>query len=269
MIPTAAYADAIPTRFDIFQESMQQLGCNGQSTAIATANAIHRRIVNPSRAWVDDRCQDDPDTGGSSTHFTEPRGLINGRIRLGDTLQTTLPGFFGCSRYRRAGCIGRNEPSYSPGTDDTTEWPMPAYNRGFSASNPDAVAPREGVTERWSTELPSLGSSARPVVTVGRVLVPTAGALVVLVLDTGAEHWRHGQEQPWSRAPIVHNGTANVGFADQRGLVALDVESGDEQWRVETRVPSRPHPRSIRATTPYTSAMIRARFTALTPRTAM
>lgn len=134
-----------------------------------------------------------------------------------------------------AGCIGLAESSYSPGTDDATEWPMPAYDRGFSAYNPDAAAPREGVTERWSTEVSGLGPTARPVVAASRVLVPTSGALVALDLTTGEARWRHGQEQPWPSAPIVHEGTAYVGFADQRGLVALNVETGDEQWRVETR----------------------------------
>lgn len=112
---------------------------------------------------------------------------------------------------------------------------MPAFDPGFSAYNPDAAAPRDGVTARWSTPLNNLGPSARPVVAAGRVLVPTAGALVALDHDTGDEHWRHGQEQPWVSAPVVHEGTAYVGFADQHGLLALDVETGDEQWRIETR----------------------------------
>lgn len=134
-----------------------------------------------------------------------------------------------------AGCIDLGESGYSPGTDDTTEWPMPGYDRGFSAYNPDAAAPREGVTERWSTELAGLGPSARPVIADGHVLVPTAGALVALDLATGNEQWRRGEEQPWASAPVVNDGTVYVGFADQRGLLALDIETGDEQWRIETR----------------------------------
>jgi len=112
---------------------------------------------------------------------------------------------------------------------------MPAYDRGFSGYNPDAAAPRKGVTERWSTELSGLGPTSRPVVAAGRVLVPTAGALVALNLATGEERWRRGREQPWTSAPAVRDGTAYVGFADRSGLVALDVETGDEQWRIETR----------------------------------
>ncbi|PSQ22030.1 hypothetical protein BRD04_05500 [Halobacteriales archaeon QS_9_67_17] len=134
-----------------------------------------------------------------------------------------------------AGCAGRGVSTYSPGTDETTEWPLPAYGRGSSAYNPDAAAPRDGVTERWSTDLSGVKPSARPVVAAGHVLVPTSGAVVALDLDTGETRWRYGQDQPWSSAPVVRDGTAYVGFADRRGLVALDIETGEEQWQVETR----------------------------------
>lgn len=133
-----------------------------------------------------------------------------------------------------AGCAALGEQPYSPGTDDSTEWPMPGYDRGFSAYNPDAAAPRNDVTERWAVELGGLGPTARPVVAAGTVLVPTSAALVALALDTGEERWRHGEQQPWASAPVVHDGVAFVGFADQRGLLALDVETGDELWSVET-----------------------------------
>lgn len=139
----------------------------------------------------------------------------------------------GASAAGLAGCTDPNESSYTPGTDDTTKWPMPAYDRGFSAYNPDAAAPRDGVTERWSTEI-SFGPGSRPVVAAGRVLVPTTGALVALDLATGEERWRHDQEQPWTSAPAVHDGIAYVGWA-QVGFAALDIETGDEQWRVKTR----------------------------------
>lgn len=133
-----------------------------------------------------------------------------------------------------SGCTATGGSSYEPGTDDTTEWPMPANDRGYSGYNPDAAGPREGVTERWTTRLSGLGSAARPVVAAGHVLVPTSGALVALNLQTGKEQWRYGQEKPWPSAPVVRDGIAYLGFADQPALIALDVETGDEQWRVET-----------------------------------
>lgn len=131
-----------------------------------------------------------------------------------------------------AGCTGIDSAAYSPGTDTESEWPMPAYDRSYTAYNPDAAAPRDGVTERWST--PIRHPSGRPVVAAGTVLVPTMAALLALDLETGEERWRFGGEQPWPTTPVVHDGTAYVGFADETGLSALDVETGTEQWRVET-----------------------------------
>ena len=130
-----------------------------------------------------------------------------------------------------AGCIDFGEAAYSPGTDADTEWPMPAYDRGFSAYNPEAAAPRDGVTERWSTEIPVL--PRRPVIAAGTVLVPTASGLVALDVGTGEERWRHGKDDSRARASVVHNGTAYVGLADLAGLFALDVETGEQQWHVE------------------------------------
>ncbi|WP_435349277.1 PQQ-binding-like beta-propeller repeat protein [Haloarchaeobius sp. HRN-SO-5] len=131
-----------------------------------------------------------------------------------------------------AGCTDSGESVYSPGTDSDTEWPMPAYDRGFSAYNPDAAAPRDGVTERWSTEIPPL--PRHPVVAAGTVLVPTISGVVALDVGTGEERWRHGSEHSRARAAVVDGGTAYVSFGDPRGLVALDVETGDQQWHVQT-----------------------------------
>lgn len=132
-----------------------------------------------------------------------------------------------------AGCLGVGESVYSPGEDADSEWPMPAYDRGSSGYNPDAAAPRDGVTERWSVQIPA--PSARPVVAEGLVFIPTRAGVVALELDTGDERWRYGEESPWPASPVVHDGVVFVGFADQLGLVALSAEDGSEQWRVDTR----------------------------------
>lgn len=131
-----------------------------------------------------------------------------------------------------AGCLDTGSSPYSPGSDQNAEWPMPAYDRGYSSYNPDATAPRNGVTERWSTDVS--GPAARPIISSDTVLVPTVEALVALDLDSGTERWRHGEERPWTGGPVVRDGTVYVGFADQRGLLALDLDTGDELWRVET-----------------------------------
>lgn len=135
-----------------------------------------------------------------------------------------------------AGCIASGESAYSPGTDVDTEWPMPAYDRGFTAYNPDAAAPRDGVTERWSTDIPRV--PRRPVIAAGTVLVTTASGLVALDVESGEERWRYGtdegsQNEP-TTAPVVHDATAYVGVTDPQGLLALEVETGIEQWHVET-----------------------------------
>jgi outer membrane protein assembly factor BamB len=132
-----------------------------------------------------------------------------------------------------AGCSAVDGSPYSPGSDADSDWPMPGYGRTATAFNPDAAAPRDGVQERWTTAVPN--PSGRPVVADGMAFVPTAAALVALDAASGEEVWRAGDERPWPNAPVVHDGTVYVGFADQHALLALDAADGSEQWRVETR----------------------------------
>src|SRR6056297_2359668 len=135
-----------------------------------------------------------------------------------------------------AGWTAAGESAYSPGTDTDTEWPMPAYDRGYTASNPDAAAPRDGVTERWSTDISRV--PRRPVIAAGMVLVTTASGLVALDVESGEERWHYGTDEDAQNvpttAPVVHDGTAYVGVEKPDGLIALDVETGTEQWHVET-----------------------------------
>ncbi|MFC4553156.1 MULTISPECIES: PQQ-binding-like beta-propeller repeat protein [Halorussus] len=135
-----------------------------------------------------------------------------------------------------AGCAGRvdTKSSFSPGTDDATEWRFPDYDRWSSAYSPDAVAPRTGVTERWTVEIP--GANDRPVVADGTVFVPAIDGLVALDVASGDRRWSFSpSDQSWARSPTVVDGTVYAGFADERGLRALDAESGDVRWSVETR----------------------------------
>lgn len=132
-----------------------------------------------------------------------------------------------------AGCTTFEESRHSPGSDDESEWPMPGYDTGSSAWNADAASPRKDVTERWRAAIDR--PSDRPVVASGLVFVPTWTGLVALSIDSGEEVWRVGSEQPWTVAPVVHDGTAYVGHKDGTGLVALDVRDGSERWRLDTR----------------------------------
>lgn len=134
-----------------------------------------------------------------------------------------------------AGCVGSESP-YSPGTDEETEWPMPAYDQGFSAYVPDAAAPRTGVSVRWSMEIPGR-PVGRPVVAGGTVFLSTAAGLTAFDLEDGTEQWHVGEDHPWPSPPVVHDGVVYVGFDDQPGppLRALDAGDGGEVWTYETR----------------------------------
>jgi outer membrane protein assembly factor BamB len=133
-----------------------------------------------------------------------------------------------------AGCSADENSPYSPGEKTDTEWPMPAYDRGYSGYNPEAAAPREGVTERWSAKV--YMPTGRPVVARGIVFVPTRGGLHALDIDTGKERWHTEREDSRSRSPAVHDGTVYVTSPiNKPGLRALDVRDGSERWRLSAR----------------------------------
>lgn len=135
-----------------------------------------------------------------------------------------------------AGCTAGRTSPYSPGTDDSTEWPMPDHDPRGSAYSPDAAIPRDGVSVRWETAIPTR-PAGRPVVAADTVFLPTAAGLVAYDLADGSERWRVGEEQPWPTSPVVHDGVVYAGISDQPGpsLHALDVRDGTEVWTYDTR----------------------------------
>lgn len=153
------------------------------------------------------------------------RRFLAGAAAIGTAAATA-----GCNALRDA--ADRRSP-YSPGEDGDAEWPMPGYDRGSSGFNPDAAAPRDGATERWTVDIPR--PSGPPVVAGGVVLVPTVAELLALDLDSGEELWTAGSGRPWPTGPAVHDGVAYLGFQDQSSLVAVDLADGGEVWRRETR----------------------------------
>ncbi|WP_135854245.1 outer membrane protein assembly factor BamB family protein [Halorussus salinus] len=135
-----------------------------------------------------------------------------------------------------AGCSGLADDrrEYSPGTDAETEWRFPGRGRQSTAYAPEAVAPRTGVSERWNTEIG--WQARRPVVADGRVFVASADGLAAYDLSSGDELWSFApSDRPAIVAPTVVDGTVYVGFSADETLRALDAETGDEQWSVETR----------------------------------
>lgn len=128
-----------------------------------------------------------------------------------------------------AGCSTVASDRFAPGEDPNTDWPMPRHDPGNEAYAPDAAAPREPPTERWTYDG---GFDARtPAVADGTVYVPTAEALIALDSTDGTARWRFApDEQPWPSSPVVHDGTVYVSMVDEDSVHAVDVESGEERW---------------------------------------
>jgi outer membrane protein assembly factor BamB len=128
-----------------------------------------------------------------------------------------------------AGCLGDESRQFSPGTDDSTDWPMARYDARGTAYSPDAVAPREGAEVRWSGTVE--GPSGPPAVADGTVFVPSARGVTAYDAGSGERKWRYAPEsQPWATTPTVVDGSVYVGFADGTGHHAVDAESGDPLW---------------------------------------
>jgi outer membrane protein assembly factor BamB len=123
------------------------------------------------------------------------------------------------------GCLGGagGAASASPGTDASTDWPLPDYDQSGTNYVPDAASPND-----------------RPVVADETVYLPTRAALVALDATDGTERWRYATDADGSdlfRSPAVHDGTVYV--TSDPGLFALDASDGTELWRVETPEPVR------------------------------
>ncbi|WP_435118682.1 PQQ-binding-like beta-propeller repeat protein [Halolamina sp. C58] len=144
-----------------------------------------------------------------------------------------------------AGCIDGSGGAPSPGSDESTEWPVRNYDRYGTASVPDAAVPRSEPGERFSTPLDGTPRE-RPIVAGGRVFQPTWAGIEALNAESGEKLWTYpeGSDEGASfyPSPAVHDGTAYVGT--ESGFVALDTEDGEERWRVETdgRVTASPVP---------------------------
>lgn len=137
-----------------------------------------------------------------------------------------------------AGCLGGGAANASPGSDASTDWPLPDYDQSGTSYVADAVAPRSAPSERFSVE--TAWPNDRPVVVDGTVYLPTRAALVAVDASDGTERWRYATDADGSglfRSPAVHDGTVYV--TGDPGLLALDASDGTELWRVETSDPVR------------------------------
>ncbi|WP_224334101.1 PQQ-binding-like beta-propeller repeat protein [Haloprofundus halobius] len=138
-----------------------------------------------------------------------------------------------------AGCLATESRDSTTGAaaqtdeDARTDWPRPAFDRGWTSYNPDPVGPRSNPTVQWSTELAGL-PTGRPVVADGTVFVPCSDTLLALDAESGEERWQAGDEDDrYLRSPSVHDGTVYAATGGGRAF-ALDAETGEERWTFET-----------------------------------
>ena len=135
-----------------------------------------------------------------------------------------------------AGCLGVGDGTApSSGTDEATEWPMRNYDRYGAAYAPDAAAPRSSPGERFETALEGT-PRARPIVAGGRVFQSTWHGIEAFDAESGEALWTFRDEDregtSYYPAPAAHDGVVYVGA--EAGLIAVDAETGEEDWRVET-----------------------------------
>ncbi|WP_390241169.1 PQQ-binding-like beta-propeller repeat protein [Halobaculum halobium] len=124
----------------------------------------------------------------------------------------------------------------TPGTETDTTWPMVGADRMRSGYLPLAAAPRSSPSERFTAPLEGT-PIGQPIIADGVALQSTWYGVEAFDAVTGESMWRFRDEEPDETAvqyqpPAVHNGRAYVGT--ESGVIALNVESGEEQWRVDT-----------------------------------
>jgi len=102
----------------------------------------------------------------------------------------------------------------------------------------DTTGPTDGVTTYWR-RTPHRYEHSQPVVDDERVYVVFAGSLVCLDRSTGQRQWLTDVGHAGATTPAVHDGTVyitvwNGGEHEDRGLAAVDAESGEVDWRALT-----------------------------------
>ncbi|MFC5367267.1 PQQ-binding-like beta-propeller repeat protein [Salinirubrum litoreum] len=141
-----------------------------------------------------------------------------------------LAGLAGAGLAGTAGCLAADDP-FSAGDDATTDWPMARHDPANTAYAPDAVAPRTGVTERWSRDPDA--DVRTPAVADGTVFTPGMAGLTALDAATGETLWRYAPgEQAWPAPPTVVDGVVYVTMLDEDSVHAVDAETGDDLWTV-------------------------------------
>jgi outer membrane protein assembly factor BamB len=171
------------------------------------------------------------------------RDTTAGRTTLGTTRRRLLAGTGSAAVASLAGCLGDSGGTeFTAGEDADADWPMPRFDAGNTAFAPDAAAPRAGATPRWKAEVGS--ANGPPVVSGGRVYLPTIKDLVALDTKEGSVVWRFAPvEGMGPTAANVHDGVVYVTGKSADTLFAVDAESGEELWRTpeSVRISAAPH----------------------------
>jgi outer membrane protein assembly factor BamB len=90
--------------------------------------------------------------------------------------------------------------------------------------------------ERWRADVASWDL----VVLAGKVVLRGPGGLTAIHARTGAIVWEHEEPAPREGGDLLTDGRVVVTIArgdDSATLVARDVETGDERWRVASPLP--------------------------------
>lgn len=206
--------------------------------------------------------------------MTDPR--LSRRRLLAVAGTGTVAGVTGC--IQRTGPLATGDcPGYDPAAATTTDWTTRMGTPAGTATVAPAAAPRRELTLDWSVPLETHVGYHTPVVADGTVYVHDMDTtLYALAADSGSQRWSRPVEGPGT-PPAVGDGTVVVGTetglsaydassGDHRwtafdqsidvfdaspviaagsvyypagvSIYALDLATGEVQWRVPTGLPS-------------------------------
>jgi len=172
---------------------------------------------------------------------------------------------------RRNQSSSRDEilPPGSPLLEPNGEWPLPRFDTGNTASNPDGTGMQTG-TEYWRLTVNGGGpatvangtlyntarirdqdgtyltcrnpatagietssragrSATQPIVTNNRVFVTSGNSLFCFDSETGKQQWRRFANREIVSRPMVHDGIVLINIGIS--IHAYDTVSGDELWQ--------------------------------------
>ncbi|WP_224450535.1 Ig-like domain-containing protein [Haloprofundus salilacus] len=139
-------------------------------------------------------------------------------------------------------------------TSQVDDWPTWKFDGGLTGSNPDAVAPKRHLQERWNVT--DLNRDTRPVVQDGTTYVVHSEyrsgqnnihSLAAYDLETGDEEWKFNvsaYNRLSAGSATVHDGTVYLyttpfnfdgeGAGNDGTVFALNASDGSLEWRHET-----------------------------------